>query len=78
MTKQLLICNPRGYCGRCPSRHYLGEEKDESVCEATQKTIPEGVKVPEWCPLKDFPERMKEDSDFAKGWNAALDSIDSK
>ena len=79
MSKKILVCDPNGYCGRCPCRQYLGEESDESICGVTMKLIPEGVKLPEWCPLKDLPERLTgkdAPAEFIQGWNAAIDSIE--
>lgn len=79
MGKKILICDPKGRCVRCPLRHYMGEESDIDRCGATQKIIPEGIKQPEWCPLKDMPERITSDDvnvEFANGWNAAVDKIE--
>ena len=64
---------------------------EDMICGITEESIfqykPHNIngKKPEWCPIKEIPERIDEhnthyDSDYyrAEGWNACLDEIEGK
>lgn len=75
---------PEQVCQKC-TLCYETENDDEYLCCATGKLVPDGKK-PDWCPLRELPERETEmtdaddlGNDYVRGtldgWNACLDTI---
>ena len=78
MENKILVVKNCDNCIVCPCRMY-SEETDIARCHVTMQEIPEGTKVPEWCPLKPITRRMSEEGvsiEFIQGWNAAIDMIE--
>lgn len=85
MAKAVLIIDmPEQVCQKC-TLCYETENDDEYLCCATGKLVPDGKK-PDWCPLRELPERETEmtdaddlGNDYVRGtldgWNACLDMI---
>ena len=85
MAKAVLIIDmPEQVCQKC-TLCYETENDDEYLCCATGKLVPDGKK-PDWCPLRELPERETEmtdaddlGNDYVRGtmdgWNNCLDMI---
>lgn len=74
----MLLVNYYGSCVGCPCRRY-DEETNEAKCYVKQSIIEEGVKKPDWCPLKAIPKRRGDNSgskEYNNGWNDAIDNIE--
>lgn len=90
MAKAILVMDmPEQTCQKC-TLCYETENDDEYLCCATGKLLPDGEK-PEWCPLRELPEKKVADKqlaispltegylkDFEKGCNACRDVIENK
>lgn len=58
MPKVVLIMDmPEQVCQKCTLCHET-ENDDEYLCCATGKLLSDGEK-PDWCPLRELPERME-------------------
>lgn len=58
MAKAVLVTDmPEQVCQKC-TLCYETENDDEYLCCATGKLVPDGAK-PDWCPLRELPERME-------------------
>ena len=85
MAKAVLVMDmPEHVCQKC-ALCYETENDDEYLCCAAGKFVPNGKK-PDWCPLRELPERKEElpvekyefgglGKAFTSGWNACLDEI---
>ena len=85
MAKAVLVMDmPEQVCQKC-TLCYETENDDEYLCCATGKLVPDGKK-PDWCPLRELPERETEmtdaddlGNDYVRGtmdgWNNCLDMI---
>lgn len=77
MSKSILVIDTPENCCGCDLEygHYCGKEKryiDEEEFET----------IPDWCPLRDLPEKRKVPLQYpylhqliADGWNACIDEI---
>lgn len=75
MVNKILVVKDYNRCVGCPCRRY-SEETDEARCNVTNEPIPEGVILPNWCPLKPFPPKLPaERGEYAQGWNDLLEII---
>ena len=89
MPKVVLIMDmPEQVCQKCTLCHET-ENDDEYLCCATGKLLSDGEK-PDWCPLRELPERMEicgtyNAEYYAKGglmpsyklgWNKCLEAIE--
>lgn len=80
MAKAVLVMDmPEQVCQKCALCYET--PNDGYMCCATGKILPDGEK-PDWCPLRELPERKKADTDLltmesgiVAGWNACLDEI---
>lgn len=88
MAKAVLIMDMPERCDMCDLRYTL--PFGNKVCYIKLKGVT-GEKRPDWCPLRELPEKKVADKrlaisplteghlkDFEKGWNACLDAIDEK
>lgn len=80
MPKAVLVMDmPEQVCQKC-ILCYETENEDEYLCCATGKLVPDGEK-PDWCPLRELPERKKltytdlDADNKVSGWNDCLDEI---
>ena len=81
MAKAILVMDmPEQTCQKCTLCYEYETEDDGYLCCATGKLLPDGGK-PDWCPLRELPERKKltyadlDADNKASGWNACLDEI---
>lgn len=88
MSKSILVIDTPTTCNKCPS-FTTGNETLDTFCTAfsgKRKRIgtydPHGIKRPDWCPLRDFPEKLDvEDycfdsfTSFCRGYNTCIDEI---
>lgn len=84
MAKAALIMDmPEQVCQKCALCYET--PNDGYMCCAMGKILPDGEK-PDWCPLRELPERATELTDAddlgveyvrgtMEGWNACLDEI---
>lgn len=80
MSKAILVMDIPDSCSECPC---CGDCVD--ICHAAIRVLKETDlenQKPDWCPLKEVPEKKSEFSaqnDYllysAKGWNACIDEI---
>lgn len=75
MSKGIIIVDiPQLDCRECQCFN-----KTYSSCGAVHKFIDPIVgKIPDWCPIKDIPDRMQDENTYALyelGWNDCLDEI---
>lgn len=71
MSKSILVIDTPESCWGCDLEygHYCGKEK-RHIGEGEFETIPD------WCPLRDFPEKYYPVSmNFESGFNACIDEI---
>lgn len=87
MSKSILVIDTPENCESCPFcrgwnvckiMKYLKKEKIISSYIVDHQIF-EGGK-PDWCPLRDFPEKMAEENrwfskDYAEGFNSCIDQI---
>lgn len=90
MAKAVLVMDmSEQVCQKC-TLCYGTKNDDEYLCCAVGKLVPDGKK-PDWCPLRELPEKKVADKqlaispltegylkDFEKGWNACRDVIENK
>lgn len=87
MPKAVLVMNMPESCFGC-NFMYCDEESDTETCQAmeTARDIDLIEDRPDWCPLRELPERKEElpvekyefgglGKAFTSGWNACLDKI---
>ncbi len=75
MSKSILVIDTPECCGKCPC--FLEVATD--CCGVNGKDIDSHGK-PDWCPLKDVPEKMTDENrwyseDYARGRNTCIDEI---
>ena len=88
MPKAVLIMDMPERCADCPLRNSSHAKNSYVCCYLTLKDISETDyydKKPDWCPLRELPEKMKECGKYPQpdriapsykvGWNACLDEI---
>ena len=84
MSKAILVIDMPESCEKCPC--FQGYDILNAYCGKVEKIIPfeeeNGFAKPDWCPLKELPEKefnnlyLDEYSDgYDDGWNACLDKI---
>lgn len=88
MAKAVLVMYNPESCFKCNFLYCDGDTNLDS-CQARQEARPvdlETYKKPDWCPLRELPEKKEELSveeyefgrlgkAFTSGWNACLDEI---
>lgn len=74
MSKAVLVMNMPQNCFKC-------KLQDFATCRIANKCHV-GDKRPDWCPLRELPEKKLADTDLltmesgiVEGWNACLDKI---
>lgn len=90
MAKAVLVMDMPKSCFGC-NFMYCDEENDTETCQATEteRDIDLIEDRPDWCPLRELPERETEMTDAddlgrdyvrgtMDGWNACLDAIDPR
>ena len=91
MAKAVLIMDMPECCADCCCGYFERDSKELNlICGATGEDA-NNVGKPDWCPLRELPEKKVADkrlaispltegqlNDFEKGWNACLDAIDEK
>lgn len=90
MAKAVLIMDMPECCAECACSYFERGSKELNLCGATGEDA-NNVGKPDWCPLRELPEKKVADkrlaispltegqlNDFEKGWNACLDAIDEK
>lgn len=92
MTKAVLVIDMPESCFECNFLYCDGDTNLDS-CQAREKARPvdsETYKKPDWCPLRELPERMEicgtynaayyakggKMPSYKTGWNACLDAIE--
>lgn len=84
MSKSILVIDTPTTCNKCPFITINGI-LDTFCIGFSEKPIgsyePHGIKRPDWCPLRDFPEKLDidyyddEKADFVDGYNTCIDEI---
>lgn len=91
MAKAVLIMDMPECCAECACSYFeRGSKELNLICGATGEDA-NNVGKPDWCPLRELPEKKVADkrlaispltegqlNDFEKGWNACLDAIENK
>lgn len=92
MAKAVLIMDDMPECcADCCCGYFERDSKELNlICGATGEDA-NNVGKPDWCPLRELPEKKVADkrlaispltegqlNDFEKGWNACLDAIENK
>lgn len=92
MVKAVLIMDDMPECcADCCCGYFERDSKKLNlICGATGEDA-NNVGKPDWCPLRELPEKKVADkrlaispltegqlNDFEKGWNACLDAIENK
>lgn len=83
MSKAILIMDMPSSCINCPLSKYECDCMPEDYCMTRDKEIINKYSKPEWCPLREIPERKDEtwdimnmeDSYYNEGWNHCIDTI---
>lgn len=77
MSKSILVIDTPENCGKCPC--FL--EVSTDCCGVNRKDI-DGHSKPDWCPLRDLPERKDMEPGKTviraaqhEGWNMCIDEI---
>lgn len=92
MAKALLVMDMPESCFGCNFCHINCSDGEEDSCQALEVARlvdSDTYEKPEWCPLRELPEReteMTDADDFGRdyvrgtmdGWNACLDAIDPR
>lgn len=81
MSKAVLIIDMPNYCKECSLRKDIyckAVKEDNNIGYYLNNKDPSMYK-PEWCPLKEMPERRKYNEEYfngdVKGWNDCLKTI---
>lgn len=92
MAKAVLVMDDMPECcAECACSYFeRGSKELNLICGATGEDA-NNVGKPDWCPLRELPEKKVADKrlaispltegylkDFEKGWNACLDAIENK
>lgn len=91
MAKAVLIMDMPECCAECACSYFeRGSKELNLICGATGEDA-NNVGKPDWCPLRELPEKKVADKrlaisplteghlkDFEKGCNACLDAIDPR
>ena len=83
MAKAILIMDMPEDCNDCYAMYVSLSER---FCRATEENLSAKAERPDWCPLRELPEKKEElpiekyefrslGKAFASGWNACLDEI---
>lgn len=78
MAKAILIMDDvPDYCNDCYAVHM---SQNGEFCRAAKEHLQPKAKRPDWCPLRELPEKANhpaycDNGRFDKGWNACLDTI---
>ena len=79
MSKSILVIDMPKKCDGCVLH---GTILGKQVCNAEIKRIKDVSIKPDWCPLKNVPEKINPPSQYpylhrliADGWNACIDTI---
>ena len=81
MGKAILVMNMPSYCDGCPcccsTEHFF-----VAYCQVKKKTLDDIYTKPEWCPLREVPEKQVHnaiDNEFQRGakngWNSCVNKI---
>ena len=78
MAKAVLIMDMPEDCNDCYAMYVSLSER---FCRATEENLSAKAERPDWCPLRELPERSDhpENCDngmFDAGWNGCLDAIE--
>lgn len=79
MSKAILVMDMPENCEHCACKY--PSYKDDALydCAITGKTVPINGgrygKKPDWCPLRELPEKEHNDNGYDAGWNACLNKI---
>lgn len=90
MAKAVLVMDMPECCADCACSYFERDSKELNlICGATGGEDANNVGKPDWCPLRELPEKKVADKrlaispltegylkDFEKGCNACLDAID--
>lgn len=78
MAKAVLVMDMPENCEDCPAMRIVN---GYYICQA-KRNLNRSEKRPDWCPLRELPEKQKADTDLltmengiVAGWNACLDEI---
>ncbi len=89
MAKAVLVMDMPERCDKCLLLLKIPQKDGLALCPARPKNGQEEYNPkhekswrPDWCPLRELPERKKADTDLltmengiVEGWNACLDEI---
>ena len=86
MAKAVLVMDMPECCADCACSYFERDSKELNlICGATGGEDANNVGKPDWCPLRELPEKIPdlehgyenvEKSIIRIGWNACLDAID--
>ena len=81
MSKSILVIDTPENCDYCPVGRIFGME-GQVECMAGKDIVVNnnGMVIPDWCPLRDLPERANhpyyfDNGRYDKGWNDCIDEI---
>lgn len=82
MAKAILVMDMPDYCNDC---YAMNMSLSGRFCRAAEESLPVKAERPDWCPLRELPEKMevcgkypqlgKPVPSYRLGWNACLDKI---
>lgn len=83
MSKSILVIDTPEYCDYCPVGRIFGiAGQVECMAGKDIRVNNNGRAIPDWCPLRDLPEKRKVPLQYpclhqliADGWNACIDEI---
>lgn len=78
MAKAVLVMDMPEDCNDCYAMYVSLSER---FCRATEENLSAKAERPDWCPLRELPERSDhpehcDNGRFDAGWNACLDAIE--
>lgn len=76
MSKSILVIDTPECCAECPMIRHEIDCITEDYCIKNGREIIRLGKKPNWCPLKEIPEKYYPVSmNFECGWNSCIDEI---
>lgn len=77
MSKSILVIDTPECCDYCPVGRIFGMEGQVECMEGKDIRVNNnGRTIPDWCPLRDLPEKYYPVSmNFESGYNACIDEI---
>ena len=82
MGKSILVIDMPECCAKCPLKSQMYD--NQYICQGNHRrmVIPGNKNKPDWCPLRDLPEKedcknyLDNDAEvYCNGWNSCIDKI---